>query len=69
MPAIADAEARLAALHEHGPTPYAFTSRRPFPPERTETTPPPPRTGAAASEPPYVAGLLRSITILARPDT
>jgi len=31
-PTIADAEDRLASLREHGPTPYAFTMRRPFPP-------------------------------------
>ena len=31
-PTITDAEERLASLREHGPTPYAFTVRRPFPP-------------------------------------
>lgn len=31
-PTVADAEARLAALREHGPTPYAFSVKRPFPP-------------------------------------
>lgn len=32
LPTIADAEDRLAALREHGPTPYAFTLQRAFPP-------------------------------------
>ncbi|MCX5375876.1 DUF3291 domain-containing protein [Streptomyces sp. NBC_00091] len=31
-PTVADAEARLLHLREHGPTPYAFTLRTPFPP-------------------------------------
>jgi hypothetical protein len=31
-PTITDAEERLAALREHGPTPHAFTMRRAFPP-------------------------------------
>ena len=34
-PTVADAERRLAALHRHGPTPYAFTVRRAFPPPGT----------------------------------
>jgi hypothetical protein len=29
-PTVADAEDRLAALREHGPSPYAFTVQRPF---------------------------------------
>jgi hypothetical protein len=32
LPSIADAEDRLAALRQHGPTPYAFTLQRSFPP-------------------------------------
>jgi hypothetical protein len=32
LPTVRDAEARLASLHEHGPTPYAFTMQRAFPP-------------------------------------
>lgn len=31
-PTIADARARLAHLDRHGPTPFAFTFRRPFAP-------------------------------------
>ena len=31
-PTVADAELRLAALRASGPTPYAFTVKRPFPP-------------------------------------
>ena len=31
-PSVAEAEARLLALRAHGPTPYAFTLRQPFPP-------------------------------------
>ena len=31
-PTVADAEDRLAALRVQGPTPYAFTLQRPFPP-------------------------------------
>ncbi len=30
-PTVADAEQRLLHLREHGPTPYAFTFREPFP--------------------------------------
>ncbi len=30
-PTVADAELRLAALRQEGPTPYAFTVKRPFP--------------------------------------
>lgn len=30
-PTVADAEQRLRYLRQHGPTPYAFTFRRPFP--------------------------------------
>jgi hypothetical protein len=30
-PTVADAEERLEHLREHGPTPYAFTFRTPFP--------------------------------------
>jgi Domain of unknown function (DUF3291) len=32
LPTVADAETRLASLREHGPTPYAFTLQRAFPP-------------------------------------
>jgi hypothetical protein len=31
-PTVADAEQRLESLRDHGPTPYAFTIRRAFPP-------------------------------------
>jgi hypothetical protein len=31
VPTVADAQARLAHLKEHGPTPHAFTFRSPFP--------------------------------------
>lgn len=31
-PDLAEAEDRLAHLRAHGPTPYAFTPKRPFPP-------------------------------------
>jgi hypothetical protein len=31
VPDVAEAEARLEHLRRHGPTPYAFTMRRPFP--------------------------------------
>lgn len=31
-PTVADAEDRLDALRRHGPTPYAFTLQRAFPP-------------------------------------
>ncbi|MEU6863737.1 DUF3291 domain-containing protein [Streptomyces sp. NPDC046876] len=31
-PTVAEAGERLAHLREHGPTPYAFTLRTPFPP-------------------------------------
>jgi hypothetical protein len=33
VPTIADAEHRLASLRTHGPTPYAFTLQRSFPPQ------------------------------------
>jgi hypothetical protein len=36
LPTVGDAEARLSALREHGPTPYAFTMRRAFPPTPRE---------------------------------
>ena len=32
IPTVTDAQARLAHLREHGPTPHAFTFRSPFPP-------------------------------------
>ena len=32
IPTVADAAGRLAHLRAHGPTPHAFTFRRPFPP-------------------------------------
>jgi hypothetical protein len=32
LPAVADAKARLEQLRQHGPSPEAFTFRRPFPP-------------------------------------
>jgi heme-degrading monooxygenase HmoA len=35
LPTVADAEARLEHLREHGPTPYAFTFRESFPPAGT----------------------------------
>ena len=35
-PTVADAEERLASLHGHGPTAFAFTVRRPFPPPGTK---------------------------------
>ena len=31
VPTVAEAEQRLIHLHEHGPTPHAFTFREPFP--------------------------------------
>ena len=31
-PTVAQADERLAALRRNGPTPYAFTLQRPFPP-------------------------------------
>jgi Domain of unknown function (DUF3291) len=34
-PTVADAEERLTALRAHGPTPFAFTLRRAFPPPGT----------------------------------
>ena len=36
IPAVADAQERLAHLKVHGPTPYAFTFRTPFPAPDTE---------------------------------
>lgn len=38
-PTVGDAEVRLAALRERGPTSFAFTFRQPFPPELTEAVP------------------------------
>ena len=32
LPSVADAKERLAYLEAHGPTPFAFTFRQPFPP-------------------------------------
>ena len=32
LPTVAEAEARLLTLRTEGPTPHAFTFRRPFPP-------------------------------------
>ncbi len=32
IPTIGEAKARLASLGEHGPTPFAFTFKTPFPP-------------------------------------
>jgi Domain of unknown function (DUF3291) len=32
LPTVVDAEARLTSLRAHGPTPYAFTLQRAFPP-------------------------------------
>jgi Domain of unknown function (DUF3291) len=39
LPSIADAEDRLAALREQGPTPYAFTMLRAWPPPESAATP------------------------------
>ena len=39
LPTVEDAESRLAALEEHGPTPYAFTFKRPFSPVGVEAVP------------------------------
>ena len=39
-PTVADAELRLAALRELGPTPYAFSVKRPFPPPGSVLEPP-----------------------------
>lgn len=39
LPSIADAERRLAHLGAHGPTPYAFTFRAPFPGPDAHDTP------------------------------
>ncbi|HSA56587.1 MAG TPA: DUF3291 domain-containing protein [Gemmatimonadaceae bacterium] len=36
LPTVAEAQARLAHLAEHGPTPHAFTFRTPFPPPAEE---------------------------------
>ena len=32
LPDVAEARVRLAHLHEHGPTPFAFPFGAPFPP-------------------------------------
>jgi Domain of unknown function (DUF3291) len=32
LPSVIDAKERLANLKAHGPSPYAFTFRQPFPP-------------------------------------
>jgi hypothetical protein len=39
VPTIADAEDRLDALRRHGPTPYAFTLLRSFPPQESVVAP------------------------------
>jgi hypothetical protein len=39
IPTVADAERRLVALRECGPTPYAFTFRQPFAPQPAEPAP------------------------------
>jgi uncharacterized protein DUF3291 len=39
VPTVADAERRLVALREDGPTPYAFTFRQPFAPQPAEPAP------------------------------
>jgi uncharacterized protein DUF3291 len=41
LPSVANAEQRLAHLREHGPTPYAFTFRTPFPAPNAHDTPAP----------------------------
>ena len=51
LPAIDDARLRLDHLRAHGPTAYAFTFKRRFPPPAsgTERRPAPPPAGAAAT--------------------
>jgi hypothetical protein len=39
LPTVEDAELRLAALEEHGPTPYAFTFKAPFSAVAVEAVP------------------------------
>jgi hypothetical protein len=39
IPTVADAELRLVALREHGPTPFAFTFGQPFAPEPAQPAP------------------------------
>ena len=39
LPSITDAEERLTALREHGPTPEAFTLQRAFPPPVSAAAP------------------------------
>lgn len=41
VPTVADAERRLVELREHGPTAYAFTFKRPFPPQGEDEPVPP----------------------------
>jgi len=38
-PTVTEAEARVAALREHGPSSYAFTFKQPFAPAPTEAPP------------------------------
>jgi uncharacterized protein DUF3291 len=40
IPTLADAEERIVHLREHGPTPFAFTFRKPFPPTPEDEKPP-----------------------------
>jgi len=40
IPTVADAQDRLAALRRYGPTPYAFTMQRAFPPPGSTTEQP-----------------------------
>jgi hypothetical protein len=40
LPGIADAETRLVHLRDHGPSPFAFTFRAPFPPPGETGSPP-----------------------------
>ncbi|MBO0849392.1 MAG: DUF3291 domain-containing protein [Pseudonocardia sp.] len=39
LPTVADAQRRVAHLRTHGPTPYAFSFRTPFPPPDEPATP------------------------------
>jgi hypothetical protein len=39
VPTVPDAEQRLLHLREHGPTPFAFTFREPFPAPDADTAP------------------------------
>jgi hypothetical protein len=39
LPTLEDAKDRLAVLEERGPTPYAFTFKRPFSPVGVEAVP------------------------------